>query len=67
MHTTTSVLFIYWNVLRFDLDHKLHAVIIMSPEILELVFCLLPVYLPFLDLVISPTFTIVILWLSQIH
>lgn len=67
MHTTTSVLFIYWNVLRFDLDHELHAVIIMSPEILELVFCLLPVYLPFLDLVISPTFTIVILWLSQIH
>lgn len=54
-------------MLWFGLDDKQHAVIIMSPEILEPVFWLLPVYLPFLDLVISPTFTIVILWLSQIH
>lgn len=49
MHTTTSALFIYWNVSCFGLDDKQHAVIIMSPEILEPVFWLLPVYLPFLD------------------
>lgn len=62
MYIIILVFFIYWNVLRFDLDYKFYVVIIMLFEILELVFCLLFVYFFFLDLVIFFIFIIVIFW-----